>query len=456
MSEAIPSELIAVNNYGIAEPVPSIPEGIASTLPRNDILLGFLMYMSFYKKYLSTYIVVILLAVSFVGGFYLGKGEKQVVQVNLKGEPIVAGEVSIKRDQVKEYLSKDVDFDIFLTVWDMLKARYVDQPVAETKLFYGALEGLVSALDDSYSVFLTPKISEEFTESLNGRFEGIGAEIAIKNDMLTIVSPLPDSPAEQAGLLARDIILEIDSVTTKGIRLDEAVNRIRGEKGTQVMFSVFRGGVDEPFDVAVTRDTIQVKSVSWEMKDNNIAYIRMTNFNADTTGLFKRFQKEIIARNPNAIIFDLRNNSGGFLQTSIDVASAWVDDDIIVTERSVEGERAYTTTASPIFRDIQTVILVNGGSASASEIVAGALQDYGLAYIIGEQTFGKGSVQVLEDLKDGSSVKFTIARWYTPNDRSIDEDGVTPDEVIELTEEDFSEDRDPQLERALEYLRVAQ
>ena len=135
MSEAIPSELIAVNNYGIAEPVPSIPEGIASTLPRNDILLGFLMYMSFYKKYLSTYIVVILLAVSFVGGFYLGKGEKQVVQVNLKGEPIVAGEVSIKRDQVKEYLSKDVDFDIFLTVWDMLKARYVDQPVAETKLF---------------------------------------------------------------------------------------------------------------------------------------------------------------------------------------------------------------------------------------------------------------------------------------------------------------------------------
>jgi carboxyl-terminal processing protease len=274
--------------------------------------------------------------------------------------------------------------------------------------------------------------------------------------MLTIVSPLPDSPAEQAGLLARDIILEIDSVTTKGIRLDEAVNRIRGEKGTQVMFSVFRGGVDEPFDVAVTRDTIQVKSVSWEMKDNNIAYIRMTNFNADTTGLFKRFQKEIIARNPNAIIFDLRNNSGGFLQTSIDVASAWVDDDIIVTERSVEGERAYTTTASPIFRDIQTVILVNGGSASASEIVAGALQDYGLAYIIGEQTFGKGSVQVLEDLKDGSSVKFTIARWYTPNDRSIDEDGVTPDEVIELTEEDFSEDRDPQLERALEYLRVAQ
>jgi len=456
MSEAIPSELIAVNNYGIAEPVPSIPEGIASTLPRNDILLGFLMYMSFYKKYLSTYIVVILLAVSFVGGFYLGKGEKQVVQVNLKGEPIVAGEVSIKRDQVKEYLSKDVDFDIFLTVWDMLKARYVDQPVAETKLFYGALEGLVSALDDSYSVFLTPKISEEFTESLNGRFEGIGAEIAIKNDMLTIVSPLPDSPAEQAGLLARDIILEIDSVTTKGIRVDEAVNRIRGEKGTQVMFSVFRGGVDEPFDVAVTRDTIQVKSVSWEMKDNNIAYIRMTNFNADTTGLFKRFQKEIIARNPNAIIFDLRNNSGGFLQTSIDVASAWVDDDIIVTERSVEGERAYTTTASPIFRDIQTVILVNGGSASASEIVAGALQDYGLAYIIGEQTFGKGSVQVLEDLKDGSSVKFTIARWYTPNDRSIDEDGVTPDEVIELTEEDFSEDRDPQLERALEYLRVAQ
>jgi carboxyl-terminal processing protease len=409
--------------------------------------------MNFLKKYTTSYFIVFIIAASFVGGFYLGKGEQEIIVVNKSGEPIVAGEVDIKRSEIKDYLEDDVDFDIFLSVWDMLRSRYVDQPVSETKLFYGALQGLVSALDDPYSVFLTPVISEEFTESLNGRFEGIGAEIAIKREVLTIVNPLPDSPAQRAGIKAKDLVLKIDGVTTEDMRLDEAVNRIRGEKGTIVTLNVFREGVEETFDVDVTRDTIQVKSVTWEMKDDNIAYIRMTNFNTDTAGLFKQFQKEIIAQDPSGIIFDLRNNSGGFLQTSIEVASAWIEDGVIVSEKSMDGEKSYSNVGRAIFKGIPTVVLVNGGSASASEIVAGALQDYKFGYIIGSQSFGKGSVQVLEDLKDGSSLKFTIARWYTPNDRSIDEDGITPDEEVELTAEDFSEDKDPQMDRALEYLK---
>jgi len=409
--------------------------------------------MNFFKKYTQSYIIIFLIAASFVGGFYLGKGEQEIIVVNKKGEPIVAGEVHIKRSEVKDYLENDIDFDIFFSVWDMLKARYVDQPVSETKLFYGALEGMVAALDDPYSVFLTPKISEEFTESLSGRFEGIGAEIAIKHDILTIVNPLPDSPAKKSGIRAKDLVLKIDGVSTEGMYIDEAVRRIKGEKGTKVTLNIYRDGKDDTFDIDVIRDTIQVKSVTWEMKDDNIAYIRMTNFNTDTTGLFKKFQKEVIAENPKGIIFDLRNNSGGFLQTSIDVASAWVDDGVIVSERSIDGETTYPSVGRSLFKGIPTVVLINGGSASASEIVAGALQDYKVAYLIGTQSFGKGSVQVLEDLKDGSSVKFTIAKWYTPDGRSIDEDGVTPDEEIELTEEDFSEDRDPQIERAVEYLK---
>ncbi|MDP3995387.1 MAG: S41 family peptidase [bacterium] len=409
--------------------------------------------MSFFKKYHFVFISAIALAVVFVAGFYLGKGEQKIVVVNDKGEPYESGEVIIRPSEVREHLGKDVDFDLFLRVWDMLGDRYVDQPVSETKLFYGALQGLVGALDDPYSVFLEPKVSEEFSESLNGRFEGIGAEIAIKHEMLTVVAPLPGSPAEASGLRAKDVILEIDGESTEDMNLNHAVSLIRGEKGTTVVLSVFREGADGQLEVNIVRDTIKVASVTWEMKEDEIAYIHLRNFNTDTTRAFKAIQREVVAQNPKGIIFDLRNNSGGFLQTAIDVASAWIAPGrVVVTERSMDGITEYKATESALFAGIPTVVLINGGSASASEIVAGALQDYELASIIGEQSFGKGSVQVLEDLPDGSSVKFTVAKWFTPDNRSIDEEGITPDEALEMTEEDFDEDIDPHMDRAIEYL----
>ena len=403
----------------------------------------------------KTKIIAIVAAIAlFVTGFFIGKGKTEIIVVNEKGEPTKSGEVVINRSQVKEYLSKDVDFDLFLTVWDMLTERYVDHDdISPTKLFYGALEGLVASLDDPYSVFLTPKISEEFVESLNGRFEGIGAEIAIKNNILTVVNPLNGSPAKAAGLKAKDLIVEIDSVSTEDMRLDEAVSRIRGEKGTEVVLTVVRGGEDDRLDIGIIRDTIKVESVSWEMKDENIAYIEMTNFNQDTTDLFREIQKEVVKENPRGLVFDLRNNSGGFLQTAVDVVSAWEHNKLVVAEKGVNGQqKQYFSNGQALLAGIPTVVLINGGSASASEIVAGALQDYASAYLIGEQSFGKGSVQVLEDFQDGSSLKFTIARWFTPNDRSIDKEGIEPDEVVELTEEDFNNDEDPQLDKALEYL----
>lgn len=410
--------------------------------------------MSFLKKYLKLYIVLIVVIAAFAGGFYIGKNQDDVLVVNEKGEPVKSGEVKLDKSRVKSYLGKNVDFDLYLQVWQMLQERYVDQPVSATKLFYGSLEGLVAALDDPYSVFLTPQVSEEFNEQLNGRFEGIGAEIGIKNKVLTIIAPLAGSPAEQAGLRSRDNVLAIDKEPTDVLSLDEAVSRIRGPKGTTVVLTIKREVDKDPFDVSVTRDTIQVKSVSWKMKDDNIAYIELTNFNQDTTGLFKQISREVVAASPRGIIFDLRNNSGGFLQTAIDVASLWVDHKLVVAERSqVEGEKKYLSEGQALFASIPTVVLVNGGTASSSEIVSGALQDYGLARLIGEKTFGKGSVQVLEDLPDGSSVKFTVAKWYTPHDRSIDKDGITPDEEIKLTPEDYGADKDPQLERAMEYLK---
>ncbi|OGY92489.1 MAG: hypothetical protein A3H70_04565 [Candidatus Komeilibacteria bacterium RIFCSPLOWO2_02_FULL_48_11] len=410
--------------------------------------------MTFLKKYLSLYAVIIIVIAAFVGGFYVGKSRDDILVVDAKGEPIKSGEVKLDKSKVKSYLGRNVDFDLYLQVWQMLQERYVDQPVSATKLFYGSLEGLVAALDDPYSVFLTPQISQEFNEQLNGRFEGIGAEIGIKNKSLAIIAPLSDSPAEAAGLRSRDKILAIDKETTDGLSLDEAVSRIRGPKGTNVVLTIKRDEAAEPFEVTVTRDTIHVKSVSWKMEDGNIAYIELTNFNQDTTDLFKRIAREVVAANPQGLILDLRNNSGGFLQTAIDVASLWIDRKVVLNERSqVEGEKKYLSEGQPLFASIPTVVLVNGGTASSSEIVAGALQDYGLARLVGEKTFGKGSVQMLEDLSDGSSVKFTVAKWYTPHDRSIDHDGIMPDEEVKLTPEDYSNDKDPQLDRAMEYFK---
>lgn len=350
-------------------------------------------------------------------------------------------------------IDKDVNFDLFWQVWSTVKNEYVEKNISDKDLFYGALEGMVASLKDPYSVFLKPEISKEFSDELSGEFEGIGAEIGIKKDRLTVISPLPGTPAEKSGLKAGDKIYAIDGADTAGMFLYEAVNKIRGKKGTEVTLTVMRDSSKGPKEIKITRDAIKYDSVRWEMKDNNMAYIKVLHYNTDTEEKFSQAVNEVLKKNPKGIILDLRGNPGGFLDAAVKMASVWVEDGIIVTEKySDTDKKEHDAVGKARLGDIKTVVLINGGSASGSEIVAGALKDHGKAVLIGEKTFGKGSVQSLENFEDGSSLKLTVAKWLTPNGTCINEKGVEPDIEIKMTDEDYNNDKDPQMDKAVEIL----
>ena len=403
-------------------------------------------------KTIKIIIISLLIVISFFVGLVVGVSNNDEMESNTTDD---SGKVVNQGAKPPEYLSKDVNFKLFWQVWDLIKDRYVETEVNEVEMFYGAQMGLVASLGDPYSVFLVPEVAENFTQELKGKFEGIGAEIAIKKNRLTIVSPLPDSPAEKAGVRAGDKIFAIDDLDTTGISLTRAVNLIRGDKGTEVILKVtHKDGTQE--DLVVIRDKIQYASVKYKLlEEDTIGYIQVSHFNEDTENLFNEAVNDLTNKNIDKIILDLRNNPGGFLTTAISMANNWIEDGVIVKEKSRDANRnqSFSASGNAKFKDKRTVVLVNGGSASASEIVSGALQDYGLATILGETTFGKGSVQDLTELNDGSSVKLTIAKWYTPNNRCINEEGVVPDLEVELTNEDYNNDLDPQLDKAIEILK---
>ncbi|OGY85975.1 MAG: hypothetical protein A3G01_03530 [Candidatus Kerfeldbacteria bacterium RIFCSPLOWO2_12_FULL_43_9] len=322
-------------------------------------------------------------------------------------------------------------------------------------MFYGALEGIVSSLDDPYSVFLDPELSQIFESDLSGEFEGIGAEIGIRKDQLVILAPLANTPASRSGLLAGDAILFIDDIDTFDMSLDEAVARIRGAQGTQVKLTIFRESESETRDITITRDRIHVDSLTWRFDDERgIAVIQLNQFLEVTEQELHTALNELLLKEPRGIILDLRNNPGGFLLTAIQVTSQFIpEDQLVVEEHFSDGsvQEYRSENAQPIL-DIPMIVLVNEGSASASEIVAGALQDYKRAKVIGEKTFGKGSVQDFRKFPDGSTLKLTVAEWTTPNSRSITDQGITPDIVVELTTEDINNNLDPQYDKAVEDL----
>jgi len=398
------------------------------------------------SRVVSLVLLALIIIISFISGMMFSDHDGFSVK---KGEAVL-----VNTDQKPEFLEKSVDFDLYWDVMDLIKEKYIDSDtILDTELFYGSLAGMVAALGDPYTVFLTPTFSQEFTQELSGNFQGIGAEIGIKKNILTIISPLPGTPAEKAGLKARDMILSIDGTSTAGMSLDQAVNMIRGEGGTKVVLNILSVDNDESRDVTIVRDVINIVSVSWEQKPNNTAYIRLSYFNQDTEQQFRDVVREILASDSDKIILDVRNNPGGFLEVAIGIASFWIEDGVVVQERfSDDKVNNYTSRDQAIFKDIPTVVLVNEGSASASEIVAGALRDHQQAILLGKTTFGKGSVQDLVDLSDGSSVKVTIAKWLTPSGITIDKEGLTPDIEVELTTDDYDNDRDPQLDVALDYL----
>lgn len=350
-----------------------------------------------------------------------------------------------------EGLPEDLNYESVEEVYDVLRRQF-DGELSEAALIDGMKHGLVDASGDEYTTYFNAEQTETFFSSLNGSFEGIGAELGIENDVLIVVAPLSGFPAEKAGLRAGDIIAKIDGEDSLKISVEEAVTKIRGEKGTDVTLTIIRGGEEQ--DITITRDTIVVPSVEYEVLDSGIGYIFVSRFAEDTSKLILDAADDLKATGVRGIILDLRNNTGGYVDAGVNVASLWLNSGDVVFEQRTGGEtRAVErATGTNTLAGIDTIVLINEGSASASEIVAGALKDHGVAQLLGKQSYGKGSVQRLEKLTDGSTLKVTVARWFTPNGVNIDEEGITPDIEVELTQEDYEADRDPQLDRAVEIL----
>lgn len=410
-----------------------------------------------FSRWTGLWLAVFLATVGICAGMFIGLS---FVALELpEGTQRAARPLLISRvrdaDNTREL--QGVDFNEFWEVWDYVKDNYVADEVSDERLFYGALQGMVGSLGDPYSVFLEPTTSAQFQQDLSGSFEGIGAEIGIRNDRLTIIAPLPGNPAERAGLKAGDTVLQIDDYNAVELALDEAVGHIRGPKGTKVTLEILRNGEKEPRTFTITRDTIAIVSVSWQMLDDDIAHLQLKYFNEDTLGRFRQAANQIAAAKPKGIILDLRNNPGGFLTTAIEVVSFWTGPNRVVVgeqQRNAETVGHKPENQQALFEGIPTVVLINRGSASGSEIVAGALQDYGVATLVGETSFGKGSVQDLRQLEDGASVKLTIARWLTPKGRQIHGTGIAPDVEVKPAENGSEEQLDPQLDKAVELLQA--
>ena len=397
-----------------------------------------------------TFLVVGVLIGILVGRVWASTGSVERAPNSTSSTTRILG---IGQDPSPNLSIKDVEFKVFWEVWQLLKEKYYEENVKDETLFYGSIKGMTDALGDPYTNFFEPKGAEEFQQSLSGKFSGIGAEIGLREGIITVVAPLPDTPAERAGIKAGDYIVKIDGTETTGFSIEQAVTRIRGEKGTTVTLTIFRSNDKshpDAFDVPIVRDEIQVKSVRLKWPRDDIALIEVTNFNTDTRDGFDKAVTEVLKRDVKGIILDLRNNPGGFLDTAAYMAGEWVGEEIVVKERR-QGEivEQLRGTGRKRLSGIPTIVLVNQGSASASEIVSGALQDLEAATIVGMKTFGKGSVQDYTNLSDGSAVKITIAEWLTPDNRTINKTGLEPDIVVDRTPEDYEAQRDPQLDRAL-------
>ena len=402
------------------------------------------------RRSLSVFIPVVIIF-SFLFGLQVGK---------LGGPP--GG-----TDQSKNILSsftdpvapKDaVDLGLFWDVWSRLQTHYVDPKVLNSQeMIYGAIRGMVASLDDPYTVFMDPNESKEFKNNLRGTLQGIGAELTVKDKNLTVMSVLKGSPAEKVGLKSDDIILNINDEVAIDMTIYQAITKIRGEKGTPVRLLIFRKDKGDPFEVTIIRDTIHLDSITFEEKPGGIFYIGLHQFTDSTMMEMTEAISKILLKGPKGVVLDLRNNGGGYLDTAVDVLSEFISgkkEVVTIRQRDVKNDQKKYTSGSSRLAAIPLVILVNGSSASASEIVAGAVQDLKRGVVIGEKTYGKGSVQEIEDdLRDEASLRITIAKWLTPLGRSIDKVGIAPDREVKLTENDIKKKADPQLDAAIQTLK---
>lgn len=338
-----------------------------------------------------------------------------------------------------------IDFSLFWDAWNQVSEKYAGTVDDQARL-YGAIAGMVAGLDDPFSLYLRPDENKDFTDDINGSFEGIGAELILKDGMVTIFAPLDDSPAQKAGVMAQDIIEKINGKDAPR-SVEEAKNLIRGPKGTQVTLTLIRDGKEK--EITITRAKVEIKSVSYKKVDS-VGVVKLQQFNENTVAQLDTVLATAKQDGVSSIILDLRNNPGGLLDGSIQVASRFMEPGVVVITRDKDKKEIEETTVEVTNRvTVPMVVLVNKGSASASEIVAGALQDSGRARVVGETTFGKGSVQTIETLKDGSGLRVTIAEWLTPKKRAINKEGIKPDQEVTLSEDDIKAGRDPQLDAAV-------
>lgn len=357
---------------------------------------------------------------------------------------------------VQSSLGADLKIPNIDEVFHILRTAYYDSTKLElSKLTAGAVRGFVAGIGDAYTVYMTPEETKDFENGLEGQLEGIGAELEVKLGKLVVVTPLKNSPAEKSGVRSGDIIFKIDGKLAEEMSLYEAIRKIRGPKGTQVTLMLVREKLAEPLELKITRQEIVLDSVEEVALKGGIMHVTVNQFNEHTTAEFNNAVQKILLDHPRGLILDVRGNGGGYLDISVAMLSEIIGPNkiaVITKQRDATKNEEIKTHAGGRLTDIPLVVLVNKGSASASEIVAGAIQDYKRGIIVGEKTFGKGSVQEIDKLRDGSSLRFTVAKWFTPLSRGVDEVGITPDREVPLTEEDIKAKRDPQLEEAVKIL----
>ena len=403
------------------------------------------------QRYVGFTVAVLLAAGAFFSGIQFGQGSA--------GQGQLASIFSLFAAEPQA--SAETSLDQFWEIWDLLDEKFAvgssSQQLTDEQKIQGAIEGLVDTYDDPYTVYLPPADTAAFTADISGEFSGVGMEVGIRENLITIIAPLPETPAEQAGLMAGDVIVRINDVSSEGMRIDEAVNLIRGEKGTVVELTIFREGEGEFLEIPVTRDTIAIPTVRTEQIDD-VFIISLYSFNAIAEQKVKEALLELSQTDATKLVIDLRGNPGGFLESAVAIGSLFIPSGKVIVQESFVDESKNDIFRSRgrqagIFTPENLVVLVDGGSASASEILAGALKDHEVATVIGSQTFGKGSVQELVELADGSSLKVTIARWLTPNGTSISNGGLTPDIRISRTPADRIAEIDPQKDAAIRHLQ---
>lgn len=360
--------------------------------------------------------------------------------------------------------STTADFAPFWKAWDLLNKKFVasDKPISDQDKVYGAIQGLAAAYGDPYTTFFPPEEAKNFNDQISGSFEGVGMELGVKDGILTVISPIKGNPAALAGVLAGDKIIKINASSTQSMSTDEAIKLIRGPKGTKVTITVVRKDIKNPIDITITRDIVAVPTVDTQTKPGNIFVISIYTFSVNSADLFRDALRKFVESGSHKLVLDLRGNPGGYLDAAVDMASWFLPlGKPVVSENYGANSNTqpdiYNSHGYNIFgKDLKMVVLIDGGSASASEILTGALQDYGIATVVGEQSFGKGSVQELVPLTSNTSLKVTVAHWFTPKGRSISKVGITPDIIVPITDKDIATKNDAQMNKALEILGQSQ